>query len=411
MDDKRLYQQILGLAEPWFVDQVRLDMNTQRVDVSVEHRPAATWHCPHCRKVCPLYDHSPARAWRHLDTCQLQTFLHARPPRIECDEHGVCNVALPWAEPGSHFTLLMESLIIDLLRHCRNIKSAATMARLSWDQCAHVMRRAVKRGLARRDAQEVKPIRRLCVDEKRYRRGHVYATVVCDADKGVVLDVIDGRKSESLASFYRDLPQAQRQGVEAVAMDMHKPYIAATRDGLPEGESKIVFDRFYIMKQANEALERVRAVEHRDLRGSGNRTLDRARQMLLWADENRPAKYDEHMKRLQEQDLRTGRAWSIKENLRRLWDCETVAKARDFFRSWFELATASAIKPMQRLARLLAARMENIIRFCEHRITTAKSEGINSQISSAQHRAAGYRNFGRLRQAILFFCGGLRLHP
>jgi len=408
MDDKRLYQQILGLTDPWFVDRIALDLQAQRVDVFVEHVAVVGWPCPRCGKPCPLYDHAAARAWRHLDTCQLRTFLHARPPRIECDEHGVCNAALPWAEPGSHFTMLMEGFIIDLMLHCRNISSAASMAGVSWEQCSNVMARAVKRGLARREPE---PVARLSVDEKRYARGHVYATIACDVDRGVVLDVIDGHKIDDLTSFYRGLSQEQRDGIQVVAMDMHQAYVTATTNELPDGESKIVFDRFHVMKQTNEALEQVRRTEHRALRVEGNVTLERARQMLLWADENRPAKYDDHMKQLQAQDLRTGKAWSMKENLRRLWDCPTVAAARAHFASWSKWVMGSAIKPMMRLARQLEKRLEQVIRFCEHRITTATSEGINSKISSAQHRAAGYRNFNRLKQAILFFCGGLKLYP
>lgn len=408
MDDKRLYQQILGLTDPWFVQRVELDIKAQRVEVFVEHAAGVRWPCPRCGKPCPLYDHASARMWRHLDTCQLQTFLHARPPRIECDEHGVCNATLPWAEPGSHLTMLMEGLLIDLMLHCRNISSAASMAGVSWEQCSKVMGRAVKRGLARREPELVK---QLSVDEKRYRRGHVYATIVCDVERGVVLDVIDGHKGEHLAAFYKGLSQEQRDAIQAVAMDMHPGYLKATREELPDGESKIVLDRFHVMKQANEAVESVRRTEHGELRVEGNKTLERARQMLLWAEENRPAKYDDHMKRLQAQDLRTGKAWSMKENLRRLWSCPTVVAARAFFDSWHQWVTGSTIKPMMRLARLLKERLEQVIRFCEHRITTATSEGINSQISSAQHRAAGYRNFDRLKQAILFFCGGLRLYP
>ena len=410
MDDKRLYQQILGLAEPWFVDRVSLELATQRVEVFVEHRADARWQCPQCGKVCPLHDHSPSRGWRHLDTCQLQTVLHARPPRVRCPEHGVVTVSLPWAEPNSHFTMLMESFIIDVLLHCRNVKSAAALARVSWDQCAGVMHRAVRRGLARRGEIAA---RQLGVDEKRYRRGHVYATVVCDLNTcgGAVLDVIEGNNSESLAAFYRGLSPSQLEAILNVVMDMHAPYVAATRQHVPGGGDKIIFDRFHIMGLTNAALERVRQGEHQELRSEGNRTLERARQMLLWADERRPAKYDEHMKRLQQQDLRTGKAWSMKENLRRLWNCSTIKEARRFFGGWYGWVIKSTIKPMQRLARSLAGKLTNIVRFCEHRLTTATNEGINSQISSAQHRAAGYRSFARLRIAILFFCGKLRLYP
>lgn len=408
MDDKSLYQQLLGLTEPWFVQRVAVDFAAERVDVFVEHRADATWQCPHCGKSCPLYDHRDSRAWRHLDTCQLQTFLHARPPRVDCDEHGVCNVNLPWAEPGSHFTMLMERMVINLLMHCRNVKSAAALARIKWGQCSHLMHRAVNRGLKRRGQPLTE---RLSVDEKQYARGHVYATIVSDADRGVVLDVIDGHKAEDLALFYRCLTQVQREAIQVVAMDAYQPYLRATREELPDGDNKIVLDRFHIMKQANQALERVRVGEHRELRLEGNTTLARSKQMLLWADENRPDKYDQKMKELQTQDLRTGRAWAMKENLRRLWHCATVTEARAFFGQWFSWVTSSAIKPMAYFARLLKQKLSKVIRFCEYPITTAGSEGINSQISAAQHRAAGYRNFRRLRMAILFFCGGLELYP
>jgi transposase len=408
MQDSKLYEQILGLADPWSVQRVDLDVAGGRVEVFVEHRPDATWHCPHCRGPCPLHDHGPERTWRHLDTCQLQTHLHARPPRVRCPQHGVCNVTLPWAEAGSRFTLFMERFVIDVLQHCRNISSACRLTGLTWSQCSRLMHRAVRRGLRRRG----RPISRyLGVDEKRYRRGHVYATVVSDVEDGAVLEVIDGHKQADLALFYRGLNDEQRHAVEAVAMDMHKPYIAATREGLPGGEDKIVFDRFHIMKNANAELERVRCGENRQLIREGNTTLQRARQMLLWAEENRPAKYKDHFQRLKEQDLRTGKAWAMKESLRRLWDAPSVRLAREYFTRWRQWVVQSGIQPMQRLARNLAARLEGIIRYAQHPITTAGCEGINSRISEAQHRAAGYRSFERLRTAILFFCGKLSLYP
>src|SRR6476646_4408905 len=118
MQDTQLYQQILGLVEPWFVSRVELNMPEQRVAVFVEHRADATWACPVCQKPCGLYDHTDERVWRHLDSCQLKTYLHARVPRISCPEHGIHQVTVPWAEQRSRFTLLMERMIIDVIRQC-----------------------------------------------------------------------------------------------------------------------------------------------------------------------------------------------------------------------------------------------------------------------------------------------------
>src|SRR5688572_16191022 len=123
MRDTQLYQQILGLAEPWFVSRVELNTVENRVDIWVEHRQDAKWCCPVCGKQVGLHDHADERVWRHLDTCQLKTFVHARVPRTGCLEHGMRKVKVPWAETHSRFTLLMERLIIDVIRQCR--RSAA----------------------------------------------------------------------------------------------------------------------------------------------------------------------------------------------------------------------------------------------------------------------------------------------
>ena len=118
MRDTQLYQQILGLIDPWFVRQVELKMADGRVDVFVEHHADAKWSCPVCGKAVGLYDHTPERVWRHLDSCQLKTYLHARVPRTGCPEHGIHKVKPPWAETRSRFTLLMERMIIGVIGQC-----------------------------------------------------------------------------------------------------------------------------------------------------------------------------------------------------------------------------------------------------------------------------------------------------
>ena len=84
MQDTALYQYLLGLQSPWTVSRVNLDVKGQQVDVWAEHPADAAWACPHCAKTLPLYDHAEERAWRHLDSCQFQTYLHARIPRVAC---------------------------------------------------------------------------------------------------------------------------------------------------------------------------------------------------------------------------------------------------------------------------------------------------------------------------------------
>ena len=96
MQDTELNRYLLDLKPPWKVEQVKLDVINQRVDVWAVHNEGLRWPCSECGAMMPLYDHTPERTWRHLDSCQFMTFLHARPPRVHCKKHGVRRVRLPW---------------------------------------------------------------------------------------------------------------------------------------------------------------------------------------------------------------------------------------------------------------------------------------------------------------------------
>jgi transposase len=81
--------------------------------------------------------------------------------------------------------------------------------------------------------------------------------------------VAEERKTDSLAAYYQAFTDEQRDGLQAVAMDMWEPYIIATRDGLPDGGEKIVFDRFHIMREMTQAVDTVRKQEHRSFLRTG----------------------------------------------------------------------------------------------------------------------------------------------
>src|SRR5574340_1034497 len=217
MRDTELYQHLLGVVAPWTVRKVELSVQGGRVDVWVEHPRRTRFACPECERELSVYDHSEERAWRHLDSCAFLTYLHAHPPRVDCPEHGVRQVRLPWAEPHSRFTVLFERLAIDVLKEC-DVLGAARLLRLSGDEAWHLMDRAVARGLA---AKPLTVPARIGVDEKSAGRGQDYITVVSDLDRCTV---------------------EQRAGIEAVAMDMWEPYITSARAHLVNADDKIVFD-------------------------------------------------------------------------------------------------------------------------------------------------------------------------
>jgi transposase len=408
MKDTGLYQQLLGLTEPWGVSRVALDVPGARVEVYVAHQAGASWCCPECGKECVLYDHAAERTWRHLDTCQFQTHLHARLPRVNCPEHGVRNVAVPWAEKGGRFTLLMERLLIDLLEQCQSILGVCRITGISWEEGAGVMARAVARGRARKEAV---PLRYLGVDEKAYRRGHHYVTVVSDLERGTVEYVAEGRRIESLAGFYQGLSAERRAGIAAVALDMGEAYVQATCQHLPAGHTKIVFDRFHIMQRMNEILDQVRRGEQAELSRHQNPILNRTRQLWLWGQERLPERYRDRFAALKSLDLQTAKVWALKENLRRLWDQVRLSDAQAHLAAWCAWARRLKLPPVARWARTLQAKATQILSYYHHPITSAGCEGLNSKIGTLQRKAAGFRNFRRFLDAIFFYCGKLDLYP
>jgi transposase len=160
VQDTKLFETILGIQAPWTIGRVTLDTSGQRVDLWAEHADDTRWPCPECQQVLACRDHADERVWRHLDTCQYQTFLHARVPRVACPTHGVRQVRVPWAEARSRFTQLMERLIIDLILQCSTVTGACRIAGISWDEAWGVMDRAVARGRARQPARPPDPLRR-----------------------------------------------------------------------------------------------------------------------------------------------------------------------------------------------------------------------------------------------------------
>ncbi|MHB8329093.1 MAG: transposase family protein [Acidimicrobiales bacterium] len=99
MRDTELYRHVLGVESPWEVNRVKFSTEGERIDVWVDHPRGTRWKYPECDRGLPTYDHAEEWEWRHLDTCQFLTYLHARPPRVECPEHGVCGSACPGPSP------------------------------------------------------------------------------------------------------------------------------------------------------------------------------------------------------------------------------------------------------------------------------------------------------------------------
>lgn len=407
MNDRKLYEQILGISSPWHVERVDLKLEQGEVLITVEGSEGAQ-RCPECDRRCARYD-SSERRWRHLDTCQYQTILIATVPRVKCDTHGVLQVRVPWAEERSRFTALFEALVIDWLRATESIAAVASGMRLSWEQVAGIRARAVERGMRRRGRAPLPGS--LGVDETSITRGHEYVTVVNSLGSPQVLDVIDHRTRESLDAFWSQYEPDELARVEKVAMDMWAPYIESTRAYLPLADEVIVFDKFHILGHLSDAVDRVRRNEHRELRANDDDRLTRTK--YLWL--THPNRLDEEararIETLARSSLRTARAFRYKEHASLLWGYVRRGMAERLWKRWLHGALRCSLEPIRKVARMIKKHWVGVINAATSDVTNAMSESINSQIQRIKKRACGFRSRARFREAILFHLGGLDLYP
>jgi transposase len=185
--------------------------------------------------------------------------------------------------------------------------------------------------------------------------------------------------------------------------------MTSTMKNVPE--AKIVHDKFHIAKYLGEAVDKVRRTEHRELKQDGESPLTGLRQLLLYNEENLDEDDYFEVLTIQRADLKTGRAWAIKENFRHFWNYSTRGWAQRFFNRWYGWAIRSRLEPIKKVAVMLKSHLEGLLNYFDHRVSNATAEGFNSRIQAIKSAARGFRKFENYRIRILFYCGKLSLLP
>jgi transposase len=400
------YALLLGIGSPWEVKTVDLNLEAKKVEIELGWQWGAAAKCPECGRECSIHDCAPERTWRHLDTMQFTTLIRTRTPRADCPEHGVKTMQVPWAAPQGRFTLLFERFAVEVLLASASVSQACTLLGIGWDTAQEIMRRAVQRGLERRQLDRLKY---LGMDEKSFRRGQSYITLLTDLEESRVLDVVEERTAEAAGQLWDTLSPEQKQGVEAVAVDMWEPFIQTIQTQLPEAD--IVHDKFHVSSYLGEAVDKVRRQEHKELLAQGDETLKGTRQLWLYNPQNFSPEQAEEFSALKDLQLKVARAWAAKELFSKFWEYQEEGWARRFFKDWFGWVSRSRLKPVVEVAQMLKRHLDNLLTYLKHHITNAVTEGLNSKIQSLKSAARGFRNFQNYRIRILFFCGKLNLYP
>jgi transposase len=402
MKDTALYEHLLGLKSPWSVKSVDLSLEARRVVVEVALKARQVWADPTDSTKRAHINGWSERQWRHLDTCQFETIIKARVPQLKYSDGTVEELAVPWAERYSRVTLLMEAFVVKLLQACPTTKGVCELTRLAWSTVNGIMVGAVERGMLRRSEDDVP---HLGMDEKSSERGHSYASILTDIDRSRVLDLVPERKLEAAKSLLGTLSPAQRASVKAVAMDMWPAFMSAAQACIPQAD--VVHDRFHVSKYLGEAVDAVRKQEHRSLAQAGTSVLTGSKYAWLKTYADGRSSEAVSFRSLNQLNLKTSRAWRIKETFSQFWSYHYMGAAKRFFDAWSNNAMRSRLEPVKKVVKMLRRHVLGLLNYSQHRISNACAEGFNSAIQLIKANARGFRNFTNYRARILFHCGKL----
>lgn len=269
------------------------------------------------------------------------------------------------------------------------------------------MHRAVARGLGRRKAE---PIAHLSLDEKAFKSGKRFVSVLTDIEGRRVLDLCEQRTAEATQSLIRKTIDATQLGaVKSVCMDMWDGFIKACNAVWPDVD--LIFDRFHVARYLNEAVDRTRIDEHKALKKLGDTRLSGSKFFWSSRPENLKSKQLEKYGELRQANLMTAKAWALKENFREFFDLPSKDHAQGFFEAWRQDVLDSQNRPMAKVAKMLKRYFYGLENYLTHRKTNSSAEGLNGMIQELKFAARGFRTFEAFRIAVLFFLGKLSLYP
>ena len=393
MDGTQILTLGLGLEAPWILKDQHLDtsVSPHRLDLYVEAERGSLYPCPDCGKACPAHDFAD-KTWRHLNFFQHHCYLHARVPRTKCPEHGVKRIEVPWARPGSDFTLLFEQAARSLVKEMP-VLAVSRQLEISDKRLWRIVHHYVGRMLVELDLSNVATVG---VDETASRRGQRYVTVFLDMQRKrePVIFAVPGHGKEAIEAFSAFLAAygGDPDNVVEVVCDMSKAFLSGVAEHLPKAE--VTVDWFHIVQTFTKRLDEVRKKERREqghpksLRWALLKNLD---------NENLTPKQLAALQELVADQSATSEAWVMKEKLRWIQKAPTPRAARWRITHYLKVMKAAVsekplLKPMGKALETLERHTDAVVRRWISGLTNARLEGMNGLFQAARSRARGYRN-------------------
>ncbi len=398
MENTALFEMALGLTGGWKVVKSEFRGEPKKLEIYLDFESGSRFECPECGEKRGVHD-TVEKRWRHLNFFQYECELVARVPRVKCEQHGVRQMSVPWAKPGSGFTLLFEAAVMMMAREM----SVSAVAEMLGEMDTRLWRLIMSQVEEAHRQSDWSEVRAIAIDETSVRKGWNYVTVIIDAQTRRLLHLAPGRSGEALREFRKALTErgGQPEQITHIVMDMLHCFKRGARENFPW--AKVVFDRYHVMVMAGEAVDKVRRQlqnEGADLKGS------------LWALRGNEWNLREDQKIKREELARRykqlGRALALRSALQDVYTAGTDGPA--LLKWWCRWAKRSRLKPFEKLASTIEEHWAGILAFFESRLTQGPIEAINGLIQLAKRRARGFRNLAYLRAIAYWVAGKLTLN-
>jgi transposase len=386
--------------------QARWSMDKKSVQIEVRPRNRSTAICSGCHQPAPGYDRLPERRFEFIPFWGILVFFLYCMRRVQCPSCGVIVEQVPWSDGKHHST---KAHMLFLARWARKLswKETAEAFHTSWDRVCDAVEYVVRWGLEHRTLES---IRAIGVDEIQYAKGHRYLTLVYQIEDGLtrLLWVGKERTVESFQGFFTLIGTQLSSQIEFVCSDMWQPYLDVIRRNCSQALN--ILDRFHIVAKLNQALDEVRAGESRRMAQAGlEPVLKKTRWCLLKRKENLTGKQKFRLRDLLRYNLRTVRAYLLKEDFQQLWDYDSATWAGKFLDEWCRQTMRSRIEPMKRIARTLRKHRDLILNYfrAQKEFSSGVIEGLNNKAKVTMRKSYGFRTFRVLELALYHSLGKL----
>jgi transposase len=393
---------------PGFVyHQARFSLDHRSIEIAVRPRKGSAAICSRCHRPAPGYDQLPERRFEFIPFWGFLVFLLYSMRRVDCPRcQAVVVEQVPW---GDGKRTLSKAYMLFLARWARRLswKETAEAFRTSWEKVFDAVEYVVTFGLEHRVLGRIDAIG---VDEIQYAKGHKYLTLVYQIDLDVTRLLWVGRERtiESFQGFFEVIGDQLASKIVFVCSDMWEPYLKVIREKC--SEALHILDRFHIVAKMNQALDEVRAGESRRMAREGlEPVLKKSRWLLLKREENLKTEQRFRLRDLLRYNLKTVRAYLLKESFQQLWDYNSATWAGRFLDVWCRHVMRSRIEPMKKIARSLRQHRELILNYfrAQKMLSSGVVEGLNNKAKVTMRKSYGFRTFPALELALYHSLGKL----